>query len=158
MLVNELAKASGVEAHVVRYYARIGLLRPARNPENGYQLFDRNDLQRMKRIRQLQALGFSLSEIRRFLEQDRKATTDCRRACLRAGLERNIARNRRRIAELEALQQRMEAVLEQWGADQCRRAPCYPAAPASGEPALGTPHGLNPRAGHTAYAKPGEGR
>lgn len=39
MTVNELAKAAGVEPNGLRYYARIGLLRPKRHPENGDKLF-----------------------------------------------------------------------------------------------------------------------
>ena len=38
MYVNELAIAAGVNAGVVRYYTRIGLLHPERNPDNGYRL------------------------------------------------------------------------------------------------------------------------
>lgn len=113
MLVNELAKAVGVEAHVVRYYARIGLLRPSRNPENNYQLFSHADLERLDRIQIFQDLGFSLSEIRGLLDQD-MARSEHRRAQLIAGLRRNVARNRRQMAELSARQQRMEAALAEW--------------------------------------------
>jgi len=118
MLVNELAKRAGVEAHVVRYYSRIRLLQPQRNPENGYQLFGRGDLWRLDRIQKLQALGFSLSEIRRLLEDG----ADCAR--VRAGLERNIARNRRKLAELTAMQQRMETAVECWGSIHCGNPLC----------------------------------
>ena len=57
MLVNELAKKSGVEAHVVRYYTRIGLLQPQRNPGNGYQLFGRDDRWRLEKVQETLDLG-----------------------------------------------------------------------------------------------------
>ncbi len=123
MLVNELAKTAGVEAHVVRYYARIGLLKPRRNPDNSYQLFGHADLARLKRIQELQGLGFSLAEIRELLETEPNETPDyC--AQVLAGLKRNVARNRRRIAKLAAQQQRMEAALEEWPSVQCQHPRC----------------------------------
>ena len=118
MLVNELAKKAGVDAHVVRYYTRIGLLRPQRNPENGYQLFGRGDRWRLEKIQALQALGFSLAEIRHFLDH----APDC--SHVRSGLQQNIVRNRRKLAELAALQNRMEAAIHAWGSPHCRNPLC----------------------------------
>lgn len=38
--VTELAKRAGTPAHAVRYYTRMGLLTPERDPDNGYRLYD----------------------------------------------------------------------------------------------------------------------
>ena len=38
MTVNQFAKWAGVAPHVIRYYARIGLLKPRRSA-SGYKLF-----------------------------------------------------------------------------------------------------------------------
>ncbi len=35
--VNELAKFCDVSPDTIRHYTRIGLLKPSRNPENGYR-------------------------------------------------------------------------------------------------------------------------
>ena len=64
MKVTEFAKRAGVGPDVVRYYVREGLLAPSRNPTNGYKLFGNPHLARLQFIRQVQALGFTLSEIR----------------------------------------------------------------------------------------------
>jgi len=37
MHVKELAKRANVPAHVIRYYTKIGLLRPNRDPSNRYR-------------------------------------------------------------------------------------------------------------------------
>ncbi len=37
LTVTELANRSGATPHTVRYYTRMGLLRPERNPDNGYR-------------------------------------------------------------------------------------------------------------------------
>ena len=122
MLVNEFARAAGVEPHVVRYYTRIGLLHPGRNPANNYQLFEDADLERLERIQTLHDLGFALSEIGRFLDQD-PADSAVHRAQMIEGLRRNAARNRRRIAELSARQQRIEAALAEWVGSETKTLP-----------------------------------
>ena len=39
LTVTGLARRSGTTAHAVRYYTRMGLLRPERDPDNGYRLY-----------------------------------------------------------------------------------------------------------------------
>ena len=112
MIVNELAKAAGVEPHVVRYYTRIGLLRPARHPDNGYKLFCPNDIRRLQWIRRAQDVGFGLTEIASYLERHEDSKSYSTR--IRDGLCRNIERNRARLAELQGLQERMESALAEW--------------------------------------------
>lgn len=63
MTVIEAARLTGVPAHVVRYYTRIGLLHPRRARGNGYRLYCDQDLRRLRFIRHAQALGCTLAEI-----------------------------------------------------------------------------------------------
>ncbi|MDY6941780.1 MAG: MerR family transcriptional regulator [Pseudomonadota bacterium] len=67
MVVNEIAKRAGVPPHVVRYYARIGLLNPQRHPDNQYRLFSPADVTRIRLIRYAQSVGYNLDEIRSVL-------------------------------------------------------------------------------------------
>lgn len=69
MKVHELARRADIPAHVVRYYARIGLLKPSRNPENRYRTFSAADLDRLRFIRSARALGYALDEIALFLRR-----------------------------------------------------------------------------------------
>jgi DNA-binding transcriptional MerR regulator len=62
MKVNELARLAGVPAHVVRYYARIGLLSPDRDPHNAYRRFGPRDGERLVFIRVARRLGCSLAD------------------------------------------------------------------------------------------------
>lgn len=127
MIVNELAKAAGVEPHVVRYYTRIGLLRPARHPDNGYKLFRPSDVRRLEWIRRAQELGFGLTEIASFLAAQEDGETCSAR--MRESLRRNIERNRSRLAELQKLQARMEAALVDW--DRAQVGPAHDLAAGS---------------------------
>ncbi len=67
MRVTELARAGGVTAETVRHYTREGLLRPRRDPHNGYQLYDKEALGRLRFIDCLRSLGVSLKDINRIL-------------------------------------------------------------------------------------------
>ncbi len=110
--VKTLSKHGGVSEHAVRYYSRIGLLKPGRNPENGYRLFDRTDLTRLRFIRHAQGLGFSLSEIAEILQDTDHGSSPCTK--VREFIRSRIDENRKKIRQLQDLQVRMEHALELW--------------------------------------------
>ncbi len=110
--VNTLSKHSGVAAHTVRYYSRIGLLNPRRDPNNGYRVFDSADLNRLRFIRSTQHLGFTLNEIFEILAISQKGSSPCQR--VRDMLSRRVCENQRKIDELVRLQARMEKTLALW--------------------------------------------
>jgi len=112
MTVADISRLSGVTPHAVRYYARLGLLSPGRNPANGYRQFDRQDLARLRFIRQAQHLGFSLEEIADILKESGHGRSPCPR--VREILQGRIEDNRKRLEELQDLQQRMERALAHW--------------------------------------------
>jgi len=114
MTVNDLSQRTGVTSHTVRYYSRIGLLKPGRNPDNGYRLFDRSDLARLRFIRQAQSLGFTLDEISEILAESEHGRSPCPK--VRDILRRRIEENHRKLAELMDLQSRMEEALDHWEA------------------------------------------
>lgn len=109
MTVNEFSRLGAVAPHVVRYYARIGLLAPIRHPDNGYKLFSRTDAVRLQFIRNAQSLGYSLEEVRRLLALSGKGKSVCQEA--RTILRQRLAENRAKIEELRALQCRMERAI-----------------------------------------------
>ncbi len=47
--VTELANRCDTTPHAVRYYTRKGLLRPKRNPDNGYRLYRLSEIAWLKR-------------------------------------------------------------------------------------------------------------
>jgi len=112
MTVADLSKHSGVTSHAVRYYSRIGLLKPGRNPENGYRIFDRTDISRLRFIRQAQSLGFTLEEVADILEESGKGNSPCPK--VREILRHRIEENRHKLEELKNLQERMEHALVHW--------------------------------------------
>ena len=62
--ISEAAARAGVSARALRYYQQIGLLVPARTTPGGMRRYSADDLTRVARIRELQALlGLNLEEI-----------------------------------------------------------------------------------------------
>ena len=112
MIVSELAQKAGIPAHVVRYYTRIGLLKPERHPENGYKLFKRDDVHRIRFIRQAKDLGFKLHEIDNLLAQVYQGKSVCRD--VRRVLSERIAQNKLDIQRLVHQTTQMESALKRW--------------------------------------------
>jgi DNA-binding transcriptional MerR regulator len=59
---------TAVSVRTLRYYDREGLLAPSRRTEAGYRLYTDDDLARLEQILALKFLGFSLDEIRVYLD------------------------------------------------------------------------------------------
>jgi len=112
MIVSELAQKAGIPAHVVRYYARIGLLKPNRHPENGYKLFKRDDIHRIRFIRKAKNLGFKLNEIEGLLGLAYQGKSVC--GDVRKILKNRIAQNKSEMHALERQTAQMESALRSW--------------------------------------------
>ena len=67
--VKQLADVAGVSARTLHYYDEIGLLKPARDPGNGYRIYAYPALLRLQQILFLRELGFSLDDIQTILDQ-----------------------------------------------------------------------------------------
>lgn len=67
MRIGELATRAGVSVKAVRYYERLGLIRPLRET-NGYRSFDDDHLRAVVEIRELRRIGISPLQSAPFLE------------------------------------------------------------------------------------------
>ncbi|WP_165857721.1 MerR family transcriptional regulator [Marinobacter sp. JSM 1782161] len=112
MKVSEVARAAGVNPDTVRYYTREGLLQPARNPDNGYHVYSSDDLQRLRFARKARQLGFALGEIQSILGQADEHHSPC--PMVRDIFEQRLRDVETRLAELEALRDRMRDAMSAW--------------------------------------------
>ncbi|MBY6209889.1 MULTISPECIES: MerR family transcriptional regulator [Halomonas] len=140
MKVSELATSVGVTSETVRHYTREGLLSPSKDPANGYHRYSEQDRERLSFIQRARTLGFSLADIRQILVHADQGDSPC--PLVRDLLAERLPKIRQRIAELEALAQRMEDAMTSWqdmpdgmpnGHSLCRLIESVPAdAPATG--------------------------
>lgn len=68
MFIGEAAKRSGVSTKTIRYYQSLGLLSAQR--QGSYRVFEERDVRLIRLIKQLQVLGFRLSEMKQVLLQN----------------------------------------------------------------------------------------
>lgn len=61
---QEIATLFGTTIDTLRYYEKIGLLHPIRNPENNYRYFTIQDVETLRIVMELLKLHFPLSEIK----------------------------------------------------------------------------------------------
>jgi len=112
MTANILAKQSDVSLFTVRHYTRIGLLRPARNRQNNYKVYQPSDSVRVRFIQAAKNLGFSLAEVADILDEAKHGNSPC--PLVREIIVRRIDENRRKIKEMQKLQRKMENSLKNW--------------------------------------------
>ncbi len=67
--IGELADLFAIDVQTLRYYDKIGLLIPShRNHANGYRLYKFDQVYQVASIRYLKRLGYSLEQIREYLD------------------------------------------------------------------------------------------
>ena len=112
MTATVLANQSDVSLYTVRHYTRIGLLKPIRNLQNNYKVYQPDDATRLHFIQAAKSLGFSLTEIKDILSEAKHGNSPC--PMVREIIERHIEENRRKIKEMQKLQKKMENALTDW--------------------------------------------
>lgn len=77
MTIGKLAKLVGVNIETIRYYERLKLLTPAARKPSGYRLYGDDNLRRLRFIKNAQALGFTLHEVKELLNLRVSSTARC---------------------------------------------------------------------------------
>ncbi|MEU3881219.1 MerR family transcriptional regulator [Streptomyces californicus] len=102
MLIGEVARRSGVSARMLRHYESLGLVRPSGRTGSGYREYAGEDIRRIFHIESLRAMGLSLREIGRALDDPGFAPS--------ALVDDLIRRTRERIAAETELLTRLHRV------------------------------------------------
>lgn len=69
--IKEAVEATGVSAHTLRYYERIGLLEPIGREENGRRRYGEADLYSVRFLTMLRATGMPIRDMLRFMKLTR---------------------------------------------------------------------------------------
>ena len=67
--IGELSKLFNISVDSIRYYEKVGILEPVRNPENNYRFYTMEDFRRLALIREMLGLGFSTEQIHFFITE-----------------------------------------------------------------------------------------
>lgn len=110
--VGELAARAGVGVQTLHYYERLGLLPPPNRSDANYRLYPPAALRRVQFIKQAQALGFTLEEIKEILGLRARGRAPCRRVADVA--RKHLRELDARIAALREFRKSLSAVVPRW--------------------------------------------
>jgi DNA-binding transcriptional MerR regulator len=71
LTIQEAAEATGLSAHTLRYYERIGLIHPIDREENTRRLYTTDDLGWINFLMKMRATGMSIREMQRYAQLQR---------------------------------------------------------------------------------------
>jgi DNA-binding transcriptional MerR regulator len=72
LTIQEVSKATGLSAHTLRYYERIGLIHPIEREENTRRLYTEDDVGWIDFLLKLRATGMSIKQMQRYAELQRQ--------------------------------------------------------------------------------------
>ena len=99
MTIAEAAERSGLSAHTLRYYERIGLIHAVDRGTNGHRRYGRDDLEWLDLLIKLRTTGMPIRQMVEYAELVRQGPQTVARR--RAMLERHRAEITAQMAELE---------------------------------------------------------
>ena len=70
MLVGEVEHIVGLSKKSIRYYEENRLLKPKRNSENDYRIYDEEDIRKLKTIKFLRELDVSIRDLKRLQQKE----------------------------------------------------------------------------------------
>ena len=118
MKIGEIATEAGVTVDTIRFYERVGVLPAPARTESGYRDYERDTVERIKLTRELQAIGFTLTDaVDALAAHDAGgATCESERWRLQAVLDRVDDK----LADLNALRRRIVQAQDACANGQCR--------------------------------------
>jgi len=112
--IGEVAAASGLSVHTLRYYERIGLIAPIPRMSSGHRRYSRETVERVESLGYLRAAGLSLDDMRIYLRNlDRGDLAAADHAALLSAHARTIGEQ---IEQLRVRQAYIEAKAAYWQA------------------------------------------
>jgi len=137
MQISEAARQAAISVDAIRFYERRSPLPKAIRTEGRFRLYTAVEVARLRFIRQMQSLGFSLSEIRQLLDLRERRLDACHE--VRDLLKAKLGTIRSKIREPETLER--ELSLDLWKCNQELKHRTNHAARAC--PVLNAPVGTN---------------
>jgi DNA-binding transcriptional MerR regulator len=110
--IGEVARRGEVGIETLRFYERLGLLGSLRRSDAGYRLYSESVFVRLDFIKKAQAIGFSLEEIGRIIQESEKGQSPC--ADVRRIARRKLEELDRRLKQLRRYRTELARTLTEW--------------------------------------------
>lgn len=102
LTIGELARESGVHMETIRYYEREGLMPAPPRKSSGHRAYPPNAAVRLRFIKRVKELGFTLTEIRELLMLRADPDQNCSQVCEQA--QHKLREVRAKIRNLKAVE------------------------------------------------------
>ena len=109
LTIGKVAATAHISTDALRHYEREGLIQPSSTTESGYRLYNQEAVTRLHFIKQAQACGFTLAEIRELLllsEHTSACCNDVRQLAIEKKLQLEA-----RIKSLKAMSSSLDAMI-----------------------------------------------
>jgi DNA-binding transcriptional MerR regulator len=106
LTVQQSSEKTGLSAHTIRYYERIGLLPSVRRADNGHRRYSDDDIGWIEFVKCLRSTGMPISEMQSYVRLQKRG--DASLADRLALLEKHRERIRGNIHQLNAFLERIE--------------------------------------------------
>lgn len=110
--IGEVSKRSGIGIEALRFYEKSGLLDKPSRTFSGYRVYGPEILERLAFIKRAQALGFSLDEIKRIVDDARTGQSPCDE--VREIVSRRLEELDERMREMRRYRKELAETLEEW--------------------------------------------
>lgn len=120
MRIGEVAEQAAVTTKTIRYYESIGILPTPDRTTSGYRSYGASTLERLRFIRDAQATGLTLTEIKSILELKGQGERSCEHT--RSLLQRQLAEIDVQIERLQSARRELRELMER--ADRTDPAGC----------------------------------
>ncbi len=122
--IGDIAKEFGVSQRTIRFYEEKGILKPDAYTDSGYRLYSEENIKRLKVVLLLRKIGFSISEIKSFLNIDLLGNTPEENLNLLIGiLRKKLKDTLDKIEALTHLKMDIEKALDHLENCSCRFLP-----------------------------------
>ncbi|MCG9733671.1 MerR family transcriptional regulator [Pseudoalteromonas shioyasakiensis] len=111
MKVTELAKSLRTTADTVRYYTRLGLLKPVKSV-NGYKSYSNKEVSRLKFILSARKLGFSVADIMQIINESEDGKSAC--PLVRSLIKERLEETTKQFQAMLTLRNKMSLAISQW--------------------------------------------
>lgn len=72
LTIQEVAQSTGLSAHTLRYYERVGLIHPIDREQNSHRRYTQDDVGWINFLTKLRATGMSIRDMQRYAELQRR--------------------------------------------------------------------------------------
>lgn len=108
MTIGRLARECDVPASTLRYWERVGLLKPSERTRSNYRVYSDDAVSRVRLIRVSQSLGFTVADIGTLLRLLDVRVQQC--TAVRSVIDRRLESLDRQMADLREHQRKLRSI------------------------------------------------